>query len=252
MVKQRFFSLGVGSMRLFVVGLFCLWSMAVQAGWQESLQGLLKGKNQQPSADSMASALREALGNGVQQAVGRLGKTDGFWGNAAARIHMPKELQTTEKVLRKLGQSRQVDEFVLTLNRAAEQAVPVSRDIFIDGIKHMTVTDAKQIIQGPDDAATQYFRRSGEPNLRERFLPIIQHATQQAGATRAYQRLQQDANNKITFMKLNWVDIDVYVTDRALDALFGAIADEEKRIRRDSVARTSDLLKQVFGWAQRR
>ncbi len=235
-------------MRWFVV-ICMLVSLPAQAGWRESLNGLLNGKSSQPSTENMSSALREALSKGVTQAVGKLGVTDGFLGDPAARIPMPEELHTADKLLRKLGQSRQADEFVVTLNRAAEQAVPVSRDIFIDGIRHMSLTDAKQIIQGSDDAGTRYFRKSGEPILRQRFLPIIQQATAHVGATRAYKRMQQDAQNKLPFVKLNWVNIDTYVMDHALEALFAAIAAEERRIRRDPIARSTDLLKQVFGWA---
>lgn len=235
-------------MRWFVV-ICMLVSLPAQAGWRESLNGLLKSNNKQPTTAQMSTALREALSQGVNQAVGKLGVADGFLSNPAAHIPLPPELHTADKWLRKLGQSRQADEFVVTLNRAAEQAVPVSRDIFIDGIRLMTLNDAKQIIQGPDDAATQYFRKTGEPKLRERFTPIIQQATEHVGATRAYKRLQQDLQQKLPFVRLEWVDIDNYVMDRALIALFNAIADQERRIRKDPVARSTDLLKQVFGWA---
>jgi hypothetical protein len=252
MGTQGLFTRKVTLVRWLFTSLLCIWAMQAQAGWRESLDGLLKGKGTQPSAEQMSNALREALDKGVTHAVSILGVRDGFLGNPTARIPLPQELHTADKWLRKLGQSRQADEFVVTLNRAAEQAVPVSREIFIESIRRMTISDVKNIIQGPEDAGTQFFRKTGEPTLRQRFLPIIQQATQQVGATRAYKRLQQDTRKIIPFVKVNWVDLDTYVMDHALNALFAAIAAEERRIRKDPVARTTSLLKQVFGWAAQR
>lgn len=205
--------------------------------------------------DQVVSGLKEALSKGVQQAVSSLGREGGFLTNLNVKIPMPEKLQAVDKTLRKLKQDKLADEFVTTMNRAAEQAVPVAAGVFGDAIKQMSVEDAKRILAGTNNAATMYFRRVTETNLVAKFHPIVKAATEKAGVTAAYKQMMDKVNTVGTFggfgvgtfLNKDAMDIDSYVTGRALDGLFKLVADEEKRIRENPVARTTDLLKQVFG-----
>lgn len=205
------------------------------------------------SSSEIAGGLKEALGKGVERAVTTLGRPDGFLKDAAVMIPTPEPLQKVEKTLRALGQDKLVDDFVTTMNRAAEQAVPEAAAVLGDSVKQMTLEDARSILTGTNNAATAYFRRTSETNLYERFLPIVQKATAQTGVTGAYKAMTQKASfggfSAMSLLGRNTPDIDGYVTHKALDGLFVKIADEEKRIRENPVARTSDLLQKVFGSA---
>ena len=202
----------------------------------------------------MIRGLKEALGKGVQHAVGQLGHEGGFLTNLNVKIPMPEKLQTLEKTLRALKQDKLVDDFVATMNHAAEQAVPQAAGVFGDAIKNLSLGDAKSILVGTNNAATQYFRKTTETNLYEKFLPIVKQATAKTGVTSAYKRVMEQAGGSSLFGGLGRsllgaesMDVDAYVTNKALDGLFKMVADEEKRIRENPVARTSDLLKRVFG-----
>lgn len=197
--------------------------------------------------DEMARGLREALSKGVNLAVNNLGKDGGFLKNADVKIPMPENLQRVEKTLRKLGQDKLADDFVATMNHAAEQAVPLAANIFTGAITNMTVADAKSILTGPEDAATQYFRKTSEEQLREKFLPIVKQATEKTGVTSAYKNLLKQAGPVAAFLGTDAGDLDGYVTQKSLDGLFKMIATEEKFIRQNPVARSTDLLKKVFG-----
>jgi hypothetical protein len=210
------------------------------------------------SQDQMVVGLKEALSNGVQQAVGRLGHADGFLTNLNVKIPMPDKLRTVERTLRAVKQEKLADDFVNTMNHAAEQAVPEAAGVFGDAIKSMSMEDAKAILTGTNNAATQYFRRTTETNLFEKFLPVVKKATDQTGVTSAYKRLMAEASAGNSFgsfgssfgrsvLGAESVDVDAYVTNKALDGLFTMVAEEEKRIRENPVARTSALLQQVFG-----
>jgi Protein of unknown function (DUF4197) len=204
------------------------------------------------SQDQMVGGLKEALGKGVEQAVASLGKTDGFLKDANVKIPMPESLQTVEKTLRTLRQDQLADEFVTTMNRAAEQAVPEAVAVLGDSVKQMSIADAKSIVTGTNNAATQYFRRTSETNLHARFLPIVKAATEKAGVTSAYKRMTDKTGSG--FGGLSGVllgkqapDLDDYVTRKTLDGLFLKIAKQEKLIRENPMARTTDLLQKVFG-----
>ena len=164
---------------------------------------------------------------------------------------MPKNLQTVEKTLRTLRQDKLADDFVTTMNRAAEQAVPEAAAVLGDSVKQMSITDARAILTGTNNAATQYFRRTSDTNLFTRFHPIVQKATEQTGVTRAYKQMMDKAGAAGGFasslLGKDSTDLDSYVTRKALDGLFVKIAEEEKRIRENPVARTTDLLQKVFG-----
>lgn len=202
------------------------------------------------SNDQMVQGLKEALGNGVQQAIATLGKPDGFLNDLKVRIPMPESLQKVEKTLRVLRQDKLADDFVTTINRAAEKAVPEAAAVLGDAVKQMSIADAKAILMGTNNAATQFFRRTSETNLFARFRPIVQKATEQVGVTRTYKQMMDKANLGggfgAAFISKDTTDLDGYVTRKALDGLFVKIAAEEARIRENPVARTTDLLQKVF------
>jgi len=199
------------------------------------------------SDEDVVRGLKDALSKGTQQAIASLGKDGGFLDNLEVKIPLPHELQQVEKLLRKTGQGKYADQFVATMNHAAEKAVPEAAAIFADALSQMSVADARSILNGANDAATQYFRKTSEARLKERFLPIVKAATNQVGVTAAYKQLMQKAGPAARFLSQGATDLDGYVDGKAVDGLFRMIADEEKRIREDPLARTTDLLKKVFG-----
>jgi hypothetical protein len=222
-------------------------------------KGLLDQVTGSPAADAAARAalgheemvagLKEALAKGAEDAVVRLGRHDGFLGDPAVRIPLPKALESAATVMRALGQGHYADEFVATMNRAAERAVPESGAILGDAIRRLTIEEAKRILEGPDDAATRYFRKVGEERLTKALRPLVSEATSRAGVTAAYKRLIGQAGPAAALMDGEISDLDGYVTQQTLDGLFTVIAAEEKRIRRDPAARTTALLRRVFGGA---
>ena len=205
------------------------------------------------SQEQVVQGLKEALHKGIQQAVTNLGKPNGFLGDLKVKIPMPEGLRTVEKTLRTLRQDKLADEFVTTLNRAAEQAVPEAAAVLGDAVKQMSLTDAKAILTGTNNAATQFFRRTTETNLFARFRPIVAKATEQTGVTRTYKTMMDKAGLGgglgAALLGIQATDLDSYVTQKALDGLFVKVAEEEKRIRENPVARTTALLQQVFGAA---
>ncbi len=200
------------------------------------------------SDGEIAGGLKEALSKGVSTAIKSLGKENGFLGNVRVRIPLPKSLQKVEKVVRVAGQGKAVDEFVASMNHAAEKAVPVAVDVFVDAIKKMTFDVARQILfTGKDDSATQFFRKNSEETLREKFRPIVEEFTEKTGVTQKYKAMIGKAGFAAQFLGKDATDLDGYVTQKALDGLFLLIADEEKKIRKDPLGRTTSLLRKVFG-----
>ncbi|MBM3458671.1 MAG: DUF4197 domain-containing protein [Armatimonadetes bacterium] len=197
-------------------------------------------------SDRRALGLKEALSVGLVNAVQQLGRVDGFFRNRAIKIPMPKKLEPVEKTLRALGSGKDVDDFVLKMNRAAEKAIPYAEEIFGDALRAMTIQDALKILTGGDTAATEYFRKQTSERLRQSFRPIVVRTMSSAGATRQYKRLT-DRYKKLPLAKDLVVDIDEYVLDGSLNGLFTVIGDEERKIRRQPAARVTDLLKEVFG-----
>ncbi|HEX5419239.1 MAG TPA: DUF4197 domain-containing protein [Gammaproteobacteria bacterium] len=207
------------------------------------------------SNSEIASGLKEALAAGATKAIQSLGRSDGFWKNAAVRIPLPEALQPIGKLARQLGQGQAVDDFELSLNRAAEQAVPGAADIVGDAIRNMTLTDAQGILTGGDHAATDFLRRTAGDALAARIKPIVVKATDSVGVTRKYKALTSAGSvlgSAISRFgggeeEANPLDLDDYVTGKTLDGLFTVLAEQEKAIRTDPAARTTDLLKKVFG-----
>jgi hypothetical protein len=200
------------------------------------------------SDNEISRGLKEALSKGIGFAVDNLGRENGFLENADVKIPLPKSLQNVEKGLRFAGQGQRVDNFITTMNRAAEKAVPVAFDIFVDSIKQMTFNDARNILfSGQDDAATQFFRRTNEEKLRGKFRPIVEDFTQEVGVTQSYKQMMDRAGFMSAFIGNDARDLDGYITEKALDGLFYMVAQEEKKIRRDPIGRTTSILQKVFG-----
>jgi len=197
--------------------------------------------------DQIANGLKEALVKGADYAVAELGKDGGFINNEALKIPMPEKLTSIEKILRKVGQEKYADEFVNTMNSAAEQAVPLSLNVLKAGIQNMTVDDAKNILDGSDDDAKQYLKRVGSDQLRGELSPIVQQATAKSGVTKIYKKMYDKMGFARKYLDLEDYDIDSYVTAKTMDGLFVKIAEEEKKIRDNPKARTTEVLKKVFG-----
>jgi len=198
------------------------------------------------SEGKIASGLKEALQVGTQNAVNLTGKTDGYFGNQAIKILMPEKLRTLESGLRAVGYGPKVDEFVLSMNRAAERAAPAAKQIFWEAIGSMSFEDARKIWSGGDTAATEYFRAKTSGALGNAFRPVVEKATNEVGVTRQFKDLV-GRFQAIPFAKVESLDVDQYVVGKALDGLFYVLAEEEKKIRTNPMARTTDLLKEVFG-----
>ncbi len=244
----------------FIFGCVLFSSLSVHAGvfdfLKKSTNAITRGSPSLAglSHDQVAQGLKDALGKGVQSAVTNLGKPNGFLNNPKVKIPMPEKLQTVEKSLRAVKQDKYADEFVATMNHAAEAAVPEAMPIFTDALKAMTIDDAKKLVSGGNDSATQFFKTKGEKQIQEKMAPIVKQSTEKAGVTAAYKKLMSQAGGGGTSTLLGRLnldaaslDVDKYVTQKASDGLFAMIAEEEKRIRENPAARTTELLQKVFG-----
>jgi hypothetical protein len=195
------------------------------------------------------AGLRAALEKGSQAAVATLGRPDGFLGNPKVRIPLPESLTRAESLMRRVGMGRYADELVVAMNRAAEQAVPEARQLFVDSIRKMTVQDAKGILTGGDTAATEYFQRTTKDPLHGRFLPIVRRATEKVGVAHTYNQYAEKGA-RLGLVKQEQADLDEYVTQKALDALYLTVAEEERKIREDPVAAGRSIISKVFGALQ--
>ncbi len=203
------------------------------------------GVNSLSNAEA-SGGLKEALTQGVGKAVSTLGVADGFLGNKEVKIPLPKSLQKIEKGMKLMGMGKQSDELVLKMNRAAEAAVPEAKALLVDSIKQMSLADAKAILTGPQDAATQYFKRTTSKQMGEKFLPIVTKATENVQLAASYNKYAE-MGSKFGVVKKEDANIEQYVTNKALDGLYLMIAKEEAAIRKDPLGQASGLLKKVFG-----
>jgi len=192
------------------------------------------------------SALRTALEKGARAAVEQLGREDGFYGDARVKIPLPDALKRTERTLRRFGMGSYADELVLTMNRAAEAAVPEAKQLFVDSVKKMSVQDAKGILTGGETAGTAYFKRTTSDQLRKRFLPIVKKSTAKVGLAQTYNQYAQQAA-AFGLVKAEDANLDNYVTQKALDGVYLMVAEEERKIRKDPVGAASSIIKKVFG-----
>lgn len=196
----------------------------------------------------ISGGLKEALFNGVKFAVDTLGKENGFLNDTRVKIPLPSSLQKMEKALRIAGQGKMVDDFVASMNHAAEKAVPVAIDVFMDSIKQMTFNDVRNILfSGQDDSATQFFRRTSEETLRGKFRPIVEKFTNEVGVTQKYKNMIGKYGFVGQLFGKDATDLDGYVTQKALDGTFFMVAEQEKKIRKDPIGTGSAILKKVFG-----
>jgi len=192
------------------------------------------------------SALRTALEKGSRAAVDQLGRENGFFGDARVKIPLPESLKRAERTMRRFGMGKYADELVLTMNRAAEAAVPEAKQLFVDSVKKMTVQDAKGILTGGDTAGTEYFKRTNSDQLRKRFLPIVKKSTAKVGLAQKYNQYAEQGA-AFGLVKQEHANLDDYVTQKALDGLYFMVAEEEKKIRKDPVGSASNIIKKVFG-----
>ncbi len=193
-----------------------------------------------------ANAIKEALNKGVDIGVKKVSKKDGYFLDPEIRIPFPKDMKKVEKKLRDLGMNQQIDQIIVSINRAAEDASTSAKPIFIKAIKDMSISDAKKIVNGNKSAATDYLRNSTYLSLSKEFQPIIRTSLQKVNATKYWKSLMR-AYNKIPFIKKVNPDLEIYVTEKAIDGLFFMIEKEEKRIRENPKQRKTELLKKVFG-----
>ena len=233
--------------RMFLVGIFILFTaLPASAQLDRIFKGLGGGEKSGLSDAKIGSGLKEALQIGTENAVSLTGKTDGYFLNQVIKILMPEKLKTFEKGLRAVGYGPQIDEFVLSMNRAAEKAAPFAKQIFWDAIGEMTFDDVRKILSGNDTAATDYFKGKTTNRLTDTFKPIVSNSMNEVGVTRQYKELV-GRYESIPFVKKESFDLDQYVVSKALGGLFYMVGEEEKKIRTNPTARTTDLLKEVFG-----
>jgi hypothetical protein len=192
------------------------------------------------------NGLKQALTDGSAAAVSKLGTAGGFLDNPKVKIPLPPALQRIESALRFAGMRKQADDLVVAMNRAAEAAVPEAKTLLVDSVRQMSVQDAKGILTGGDTAATDYFRRTTQTQLTQRFLPIVKKATDQVGLAEQYNALAGQAS-QLGLLKKDQSTVEGYVTQKALDGLYVMIAEEEKAFRHNPLGATSDIVKRVFG-----
>ena len=193
-----------------------------------------------------SGGLKEALTQGIGKAVASLGATDGFLGNKDVKIPLPNSLKKIEKGMKFMGMGKQSDELILKMNRAAEAAVPEAKTLLLDSVKKMSLADAKAILTGPQDAATQYFKKTTSAQMGEKFLPIVTKATENVQLADSYNKYAE-MGSKFGVVKKEDVNINQYVTKKALDGVYYMVAQEEAAIRKDPLGQASSLLKKVFG-----
>ena len=206
--------------------------------WAQSLAQL--------SQQDATAGLKTALERGAQAAVAQLGREGGFLNNERVRIPLPGALDDAGQMLRRIGQGQRVDELITAMNRAAEQAVPMGRDLLVNAVKTMSVTDAKQILGGGEQSVTDFFAQKTRQPLGERFLPVVTQATQKVDLARKYNKVAERAA-RFGLIKTQDAQLEGYVTGKTLDGLYTIIGEEERKIRQDPVGTGSAILKKVFG-----
>lgn len=223
-------------------------SVAIAQDIKGAVTGALKSSGGGSSAGGgeVAAGLKEALATGAGNAVQSLSKADGYFGDAAVKILMPGKMQQVAEVLKKAGYQKEVDDFILSMNRSAEQAAPKAKPIFEDAVKNMSFEDAQKILNGGNTAATDYFKAKTSPQLTQAFKPVIADSMNQVGVTHSYKALTDRYTSMVPFGKMDSFDLDSYVTQKALDGMFVKVGQEEANIRTNPAARTTDLLKKVF------
>ena len=210
-----------------------------------SLQAHALGLSDLSNADA-SGGLKEALIQGAGKAVGKLGAVDGFFKNPQVKIPLPDSMKKAQKAMKMFGMGDQADDLVLKMNRAAEAAVPEAQALLVDSVKKMSVTDAKNILTGGDDAATQYFKKTTSGPMAEKFLPIVKKATEKVQLAQQYDKFAA-MGAQYGLVGKDQANLEQYVTQKALDGVYLMMAQEEKAIRKDPVGQASGLVSKVFG-----
>ena len=234
MIKQRILT-PYSTLVVLVTCMLLSWNMGVHAASLAELS----------NTDAVAG-LKEALTKGTQAAVQQLGRENGFFGDDRIKIPLPETMQKAADMMRRFGMGKQTDELVLRMNRAAEAAMPEARTLLVNAVKQMSVQDAKGILTGGNDAATQYFKRTTAEQLSQKFLPIVKKATEKVKLADRYNTFAE-AGSKFGLVKQQDANLENYITRKALDGLYLVIAEEEKKIRADPVGTASNIIKKVFG-----
>ena len=199
------------------------------------------------STDDIVSGLKEALSIGAQKSADKLSVADGFFKDAAVKILLPEQAQKVEKTLRNMGMGQMVDDAILSVNRAAEDASKSATPIFVNAVKKMSIQDAVGILRGTDTAATSYLKKTTTPDLTAAYKPVIDNSLKKTDATKYWKTVFETYNNLPTTFKKVDTDLSSYVTQKAMDGIFYYVAIEEKKIRKDPAAQVTDILKKVFG-----
>ena len=241
------------SIGIVIVIILCLVFTPISyAGWGDFLKDIQKTLGTKStsgglSQDKIGNGLKEALKIGAENAVKKVSALDGYYGNPEIRIPLPDSVLKVEKVIRTFGYGSQIDAFAESMNRAAEKAAPAARDLFWETVKGMTFEDATKILKGRDNEATLYLKDKTWDKLLETFKPIVDQAIGSVGVTKQYQDLESKVRNIPVIGQSLGVDIDNYVSEKALKGLFLMLEKEEQKIREDPASRVTDLLKEVFG-----
>ena len=233
--------------RSFIICISIFLATVLANAQLEQLQKQLGLGNASTLSDSkVVSGLKEALKVGTEKSVKLTGRTDDYFKNEAIKILMPSNLRTLERGLRAVGFGPKIDAFILSMNRSAEAAAPAARKIFTDAILEMSFDDARKILSGGDTAATDYFKSKTTPRLTTAFRPFVEKTMSQNDVMKQYKGLTEQYQS-IPFAKSESFDVNKYVVEKALDGLFYELADQERQIRKNPAARTTSLLKEVFG-----
>jgi len=224
--------------------------LCVSLAHADVLDNLMKGagapSRRGPDDSTVVSGLKEALSLGTDKAVKNVSRIDGYFGNEIIKILMPEKIQKVADVLRKVGYQKEVDDLILSMNRAAEKAAPMATSYFVGAIKEMSFDDARKILNGGDTAATEFFKRKTSDKIAASFKPVVSSSMNEVGVTKKYKDMMGKYES-LPFVDKESIDLDSYVTNKAMDGLFYMVGQEEKKIRTDPAARVTDLLKTVFG-----
>jgi len=233
---------------ILVSSVILLFSAAVSdAGlFDDIIKGISGGSEVETDEGAIISGLKEALSIGTENAIKDVSQVDGYFSNEIIKILMPEKIQNVANVLSKVGFQKPVDDFILSMNRAAEQAAPKAAGFFVDAIKEMSFEDAGEILKGGDTAATDYFREKTSNKIYDAFKPVISSSMDEVGVTHNYKEMMSEYES-VPFVEKETLDLDHYVTNKALEGLFYMVGEEERKIRTDPAARVTELLKSVFG-----
>lgn len=229
-----------------ILVLLCSASSAQAVDWASTLQTLGVNKKTTLGSTKVGQGLKEALKVGADRAIALASKKDGYYGDPVIKIPMPEKMKMAEGLLRRVGLGKQVDEFILSMNRSAEAAAPHARDIFIDAIADMSIEDAEGLLKGGDTAATEFFRKKTSSKLAEVYRPIVTKTMSQYGVAGQYQGLVGKYQALPLAKRFPAPSIEDYTVNKSLDGLFTVLGQEERRIRTDPSARATALLKEVF------